>query len=67
MIFTVLPILKRGLFEAIITPTKATLAAIRPAIVVPGHRTGWKATHELSRRLPEVYIQTSVSTRLHFI
>ena len=55
-----------GLFEAIIPRTIAELAAIGPTIVVPGHCTGWKATHELARQLPEAYIQTSVGTRLHF-
>src|SRR5258708_38934997 len=55
-----------GLFEPIIPRTIAELAAIEPAIVVPGHCTGWKATHELARQLPQAYLQTSVGTRLHF-
>ena len=55
-----------GLFEAIIPRTIAALGLIGPAIVVPGHCTGWNATHELARQLPEAYIQTSVGTRLHF-
>ncbi len=55
-----------GLFESIIPRTIAELAAIGPAIVVPGHCTGWKATHELARQLPQAYLQTSVGTRLHF-
>ncbi len=55
-----------GLFEPIIPRTIAELAAIGPAIVVPGHCTGWRATHELSRQLPAAYIQTSVGTRLSF-
>jgi len=29
-------------------------------------QTGWKATHELIRTLPDAYVQTSVGTRLHF-
>ena len=37
-----------------------------PQVIVPGHCTGWKAMHELSRQLPEAYLQTSVGTRLHF-
>jgi len=32
---------------------------------VPGHCTGWRATHELSRQLPDAYVQTSVGTHLH--
>ncbi len=55
-----------GLFEAIIPRTIEELAAIGPDVVVPCHCTGWKATHELARRLPEAYVQASVGTRLHF-
>ncbi len=55
-----------GIFEPIIPRTISELAAIGPTVVVPGHCTGWKATHEVARKLPEAYIQTSVGTRLHF-
>ena len=55
-----------GLFEPIIPRTISELAAIGPQVIVPGHCTGWKATHELSRQLPNAYLQTSVGTRLHF-
>jgi 7,8-dihydropterin-6-yl-methyl-4-(beta-D-ribofuranosyl)aminobenzene 5'-phosphate synthase len=55
-----------GLFESIIPRTIDELAAIAPGVVVPGHCTGWKATHELARKLPAAYLQTSVGTRLHF-
>src|SRR6266516_5941166 len=58
--------LSGAIFEAIIPPTIAELGKIGPTIVVPGHCTGWKATHELARTLPEAYVQTSVGTRLHF-
>ena len=58
--------LSGGLFEPIIARTIAELAAIRPNVVVPGHCTGWKATHLLAQKLPDAYIQTSVGTRLHF-
>lgn len=58
--------LSGGIFEPIIPRTIAELASIGPAIVVPGHCTGWKATHELARQLPQAYLQTSVGTRLHF-
>jgi 7,8-dihydropterin-6-yl-methyl-4-(beta-D-ribofuranosyl)aminobenzene 5'-phosphate synthase len=54
-----------GLFEPIIPRTIDELAAIGPDVVVPGHCTGWKATHELSRKLPAAYLQTSVGTRIH--
>jgi 7,8-dihydropterin-6-yl-methyl-4-(beta-D-ribofuranosyl)aminobenzene 5'-phosphate synthase len=55
-----------GLFENIIPQTVKELARIEPDIIVPGHCTGWKATHELARQLPDAYVQTSVGTRLHF-
>ena len=55
-----------GLMEPLIPRTLAELAAIAPSVVVPGHCTGWKATHELSRQMPGAYIQSSVGTRLHF-
>ncbi len=55
-----------GLFEPIIPATIAELSAIAPDWVVPGHCTGWRATHELARALPDAYIQTSVGTTLHF-
>ena len=55
-----------GLFETIIPPTLRELRAIAPDFIVPGHCTGWKATHEIARALPSAYVQTSVGTRLHF-
>jgi 7,8-dihydropterin-6-yl-methyl-4-(beta-D-ribofuranosyl)aminobenzene 5'-phosphate synthase len=55
-----------GLFEPIIPRTIDELAAIGPQVIVPGHCTGWKATHELARQLPNAYLQTSVGTQLHF-
>jgi len=55
-----------GLMEPLIPRTLAELATIAPSVVVPGHCTGWKATHELARQMPDGYIQSSVGTRLHF-
>jgi 7,8-dihydropterin-6-yl-methyl-4-(beta-D-ribofuranosyl)aminobenzene 5'-phosphate synthase len=55
-----------GLFEAIIPRTISELQRLAPSLIVPGHCTGWRATHELARQLPEAYVQTSVGTRLHF-
>ena len=52
--------------EASIARTIEELSAMNPEIVVPCHCTGWKATHELARRLPEAYVQPSVGTRVHF-
>lgn len=53
-------------FEPIIPDTVAHFASIAPAVVVPGHCTGWRATHELARALPDASVQTSVGTRLRF-
>jgi 7,8-dihydropterin-6-yl-methyl-4-(beta-D-ribofuranosyl)aminobenzene 5'-phosphate synthase len=55
-----------GLFEPIIPRTLSELARIAPDVIVPGHCTGWRATHELARQLPAAYIQPSVGTRLQF-
>ena len=55
-----------GIFERLIPRTLEKLAEIAPRWLVPGHCTGWKATHEIARHFPEAYIQTSVGTRLRF-
>jgi 7,8-dihydropterin-6-yl-methyl-4-(beta-D-ribofuranosyl)aminobenzene 5'-phosphate synthase len=54
------------LFEPIISDTIGALATIAPDVVVPGHCTGWRATHELARAMPEAYVQSGVGTTLHF-
>jgi 7,8-dihydropterin-6-yl-methyl-4-(beta-D-ribofuranosyl)aminobenzene 5'-phosphate synthase len=51
-----------GQFESIIAPTVAALQAIGPRYVVPGHCTGWSATHQIARAMPEAFIQNSVGT-----
>jgi 7,8-dihydropterin-6-yl-methyl-4-(beta-D-ribofuranosyl)aminobenzene 5'-phosphate synthase len=50
------------LFEPQIAPTVDALEAIGPALVVPSHCTGWKATHEIARALPEAFVPPSVGT-----
>jgi 7,8-dihydropterin-6-yl-methyl-4-(beta-D-ribofuranosyl)aminobenzene 5'-phosphate synthase len=55
-----------GIFEPIIPQTLDQLVAIGPTWVVPCHCTGWKATHEVARRLPEAFVQPSVGTRFRF-
>jgi 7,8-dihydropterin-6-yl-methyl-4-(beta-D-ribofuranosyl)aminobenzene 5'-phosphate synthase len=54
-----------GLFDPIVPQTIRELVTIHPDVIVPGHCTGWKATHEIARRLPEAFVQTSVGTRIH--
>ena len=53
-------------FERIIPDTVAHFASIAPAVVVPGHCTGWRATHELVSRPARCVRATSVGTRLRF-
>jgi 7,8-dihydropterin-6-yl-methyl-4-(beta-D-ribofuranosyl)aminobenzene 5'-phosphate synthase len=55
-----------GLFEAIIPQTVAALVEMQPKLVVPGHCTGWRATHELARQLHAAYMQPSVGTTFTF-
>ena len=50
-------------FEPIIEPTVAALTELAPALIVPGHCTGWRAQHALARALPEAWVQPSVGSR----
>jgi 7,8-dihydropterin-6-yl-methyl-4-(beta-D-ribofuranosyl)aminobenzene 5'-phosphate synthase len=54
--------LSGGLFEQIIPATVEALKTISPTYVVPGHCTGWKATHEIARALPGAFIANAVGT-----
>lgn len=58
--------LSGAIMEPLIARTIAEVSALAPSVLVPGHCTGWKATHELARELPDAYVQSSVGTRLHF-
>jgi 7,8-dihydropterin-6-yl-methyl-4-(beta-D-ribofuranosyl)aminobenzene 5'-phosphate synthase len=51
-------------FEPIIPDTISALKNINPRYVMPGHCTGWKATHQIARALPEAFIPNSVGTTL---
>ncbi len=53
-----------GFFESIIPHTVRELKAIAPRLIMPGHCTGWKATHAFARELPDAFVQPSVGTRL---
>jgi 7,8-dihydropterin-6-yl-methyl-4-(beta-D-ribofuranosyl)aminobenzene 5'-phosphate synthase len=53
-----------AVFEPIIAPTVAALKELSPALIVPAHCTGWKATHAIARELPEAFVPNSVGTRL---
>jgi 7,8-dihydropterin-6-yl-methyl-4-(beta-D-ribofuranosyl)aminobenzene 5'-phosphate synthase len=53
-----------ALFLTLIPPTIAALEHIQPRYVMPGHCTGWAATHQIARALPEAFIANSVGTTL---
>ncbi|HEX9069641.1 MAG TPA: MBL fold metallo-hydrolase [Ktedonobacterales bacterium] len=55
-----------AIMEPHIPRTLAELASFAPDVLVPGHCTGWKATHRLSREMPSAFVQSSVGTRMHF-
>jgi 7,8-dihydropterin-6-yl-methyl-4-(beta-D-ribofuranosyl)aminobenzene 5'-phosphate synthase len=51
-------------FEPIIPTTIAALKDINPRYVMPGHCTGWKATHQIAQAMPDAFIPNSVGTTL---
>jgi 7,8-dihydropterin-6-yl-methyl-4-(beta-D-ribofuranosyl)aminobenzene 5'-phosphate synthase len=51
------------LFESIIAPTVAALAAESPQMVVPAHCTGWKAQLALAAALPAGFVPNAVGSR----
>lgn len=55
-----------GLFEPIMPATLDELVAIGPDRVVPGHCTGWRATHQISSLLPAAYSASNVGTTFVF-
>lgn len=55
-----------GIFEPIIAPTVSALQEIGPRYIVPGHCTGWSATHQIARALPEAFLANSVGTEFIF-
>jgi 7,8-dihydropterin-6-yl-methyl-4-(beta-D-ribofuranosyl)aminobenzene 5'-phosphate synthase len=53
-------------FEPLIAPTLDAFADLAPDFLVPAHCTGWKATHALASRFPDVFLQSGVGTRFDF-
>ncbi|GAC1390143.1 MAG: MBL fold metallo-hydrolase [Ktedonobacteraceae bacterium] len=51
-----------ALFDPIIPATIAALKEINPQYLVPGHCTGWSATHQIARAMPDAFIANSVGT-----
>ncbi|MDX1449642.1 MAG: MBL fold metallo-hydrolase [Acidimicrobiia bacterium] len=56
-----------GLFEPIVPDTINDLVALSPEIVVPGHCTGWKATHAVAAALPDAFTSSNVGTTFRFV
>ncbi|MCT9114095.1 MBL fold metallo-hydrolase [Streptomyces mirabilis] len=52
-------------FESAITPTVTALTDLAPALVAPGHCTGWRAQHALAAALPEAWVPSSSGTTHH--
>ena len=50
------------LFDPIIPATIAALQEINPRYLVPGHCTGWVATHQIARAMPGAFVANSVGT-----
>ena len=55
-----------AIMEPVIPRTMDEMGALSFDYIVPGHCTGWKATHDLARRFPNAFIQSSVGTTLRF-
>jgi 7,8-dihydropterin-6-yl-methyl-4-(beta-D-ribofuranosyl)aminobenzene 5'-phosphate synthase len=53
-----------ALFEPRISATVEAMQAIGPRYLMPGHCTGWVASHQLARALPNAFIANSVGTTL---
>ncbi len=55
-----------ALFEPIIPQTIEALQLISPAVVVPAHCTGWRATQRIAQVMPEAFVPNSVGTTFVF-
>lgn len=52
-------------FEPIIPQTIEELKKFNPQYIMPGHCTGWRATHQIAHALPDAFIPNSVGTTLY--
>ena len=59
--------LSGAVMEPVIPRTIEEFASIGPDWIVPGHCTGWRATHALASALPDAFVPSSVGTRLRFV
>ena len=55
-----------GLFEDRTEPTVSAFRDLGVGRIVPGHCTGWAATHAFAREMPEAFVQPSVGTVLRW-
>jgi len=46
-------------FEPVVPPTVDALVELDPALVVPGHCTGWRAQREIGTALPQAWVAGS--------
>lgn len=53
------------LFEPLIPKICEAFRRFAPAVIVPAHCTGWRATHQLAAAFPEAFAPNSVGTRFH--
>lgn len=58
--------LSGGIFEPIIPRTVEELTKMKPAVLIPCHCTGLKATNEMVRSMANAFIQNSVGTTYTF-
>lgn len=49
-------------FEPVIPPTITALTELSPALLVPGHCTGWRAQHALAAAFPDAWVPGSVGS-----
>ena len=52
------------IFAPLIAPTVETLTAFAPAMIVPGHCTGFDAARAISLAMPDAFVVNSVGTRV---
>jgi 7,8-dihydropterin-6-yl-methyl-4-(beta-D-ribofuranosyl)aminobenzene 5'-phosphate synthase len=55
-----------SLFEPVIGPTIDAMRDLAPRYVIPMHCTGWNATTEFARRMPQQFILNTVGTTYAF-
>lgn len=58
--------LSGAIMEPVVPRTLEEMRNLSIDHIVPGHCTGWKATHALARLFPDAFIQSSVGTVLRF-